>query len=193
MNILMQESDMTKKLKIQRRGRPDDYQTPESALNILIPFLNKKWIVWECASGKGNLVRGFKKMEFRVLGTDERFDFIKNDLEEDYDVIVTNPPYSIKEKFLSRCYELKKPFALLMPLTALESEKRQYFFRKCGIQLIIPNRRINFETPSGKSSSSWFATAWFTKGLNLPKDLTFIEVNRRSFPATKMPKNDKGI
>ena len=104
--------DMTKKLKIQSNGRPDDFQTPESALSILVPFLNKNWIVWECASGKGNLVRGFKKMGFKVFGTDKRFDYTKNNLEEDYDVIVTNPPYSIKEKFLNRCYRLKKPSTL---------------------------------------------------------------------------------
>lgn len=168
---------MAKKLKVQSKGRPDDYQTPESALIMLIPFLDRNWVVGECASGKGNLVRGFKKMKFRVLGTDMKFDFIRNEIADDYDVIVTNPPYSIKEKFLSRCYELGKPFALLMPLTALESEKRQSLFREYGIQLIIPNRRINFETPSGESSSCWFATAWFTKGLNLPNDLTFFEVN----------------
>ena len=48
---------MTRKLIIQRKGRPDDYQTPESALSILAPFLIKNWIVWECASDKGNLVR----------------------------------------------------------------------------------------------------------------------------------------
>ena len=50
-------------------------------------------------------------------------------------------------------------------------------YKKYGIQLIIPNKRINFETPSGKGSGSWFATAWFCFGLNLPKDLMFIELN----------------
>lgn len=171
---------MTKKLAVQSKGRPDDYQTPESALTILAPFLNKNWRVWECASGKGNLVKGFKKMGFKVFGTDKNFDFIKNDLDEDYDIIVTNPPYSIKEDFLMRCYTLKKPFALLMPLTALESERRQKCYRRYGIQLIIPNKRINFETPSGEGSNSWFATAWFTKGLGLPNDLTFIEVGKHN-------------
>jgi len=169
---------MEKKLKIQSVGRPDDFQTPESALDILVPYLNKKWVIWECASGKGNLIRGFKKMGFKVIGTDKEFDFTKNSLRKSYDAIITNPPYSIKEKFLERCYELRKPFALLMPLTALESEKRQKLFRKYGVQLIIPNKRINFETPSGKGSSSWFATAWFTLGLNLAEDLTFVKVDK---------------
>lgn len=161
-----------------KQGSSNDFQTPEDALNILIPFLNKKWIIWECACGKGNLIKGFNKYGIYNIGSDildkPPKDFLKWTPVE-YDAIVTNPPYSIKEKFLERCYELGKPFALLMPLTALESEKRQKLFRKYGIQLIIPNKRINFETPSGKDGGSWFATAWFTWGLNLPKDILFVD------------------
>ena len=164
-----------------KQGSPDDFQTPKEALNILIPFLNKDWTIWECACGKMNLVNGFKEKGFKVIGTDikdqpsDDGDFLKWNLPLSYDCIVTNPPYSLKERFIERCYQLGKPFALLMPLTALESEKRQRFWRK-GVQLIIPNKRYNFETPSGKGSGSWFATAWFTWGLNLPKDLNFINV-----------------
>lgn len=84
---------------------------------------------------------------------------------------------SLKDKFLARCYELKKPFALLMPLTALEGKKRGELYRKYGIQLIIPNKRINFETPSGDGSGAWFQASWFTWGLNLPKDLMFVKLD----------------
>lgn len=165
-----------------KNGSPDDFQTPEIALDVLIPFLNKDWIVWECAKGKGNLEFGLGKKGFLVHGTDilGGVDFLKNPLPNiKFDCIVTNPPYSLKEEFIARCYELGKPFALLMPLTALESEKRQKFWRK-GIQLIIPNKRFNFETPSGKGSGSWFATAWFCGNMNLPKDLNFIELVRET-------------
>jgi hypothetical protein len=45
-----------------------------------------------------------------------------------------------------------------------------------------------------KGSSSWFATAWFTKGLNLPEDLTFIEINKCSSILTvETPKNARGF
>ena len=161
-----------------KKGSPDDFQTPPIALQPLIPFLNKEWTIWECATGKGNLSRELMKKGFEVIETDilgGNFDFLTQKAEQ-FDCIITNPPYSLKEKFLERCYELRVPFALLMPLTALESEKRQKLFRKHGIQLIIPNKRFNFETPSGKGSGSWFATAWFTWGLNLPNDLNFVEL-----------------
>jgi hypothetical protein len=169
---------MNKQLKMQKQGSSDDFQTPEIALDYIVPFIDKKWNIWECACGTRNLVIGLQQRGFTVWGTDikEGFDFLEDNDLEDVDFILTNPPYSIKEKFLERCYEIGKPFALLMPLTALESEKRQKLFRKYGIQLIIPNKRINFETPSGKKGTAWFQVAWFCYKLNLPKDLNFAEL-----------------
>ena len=157
-------------------GRSDQFQTPPIAFDILKPFLKKTWVIWECAWGKGNLARYIKECGFKLKGN-EKEDFLQL-AHIDYDCIVTNPPYSIKDKFIEKCYILGRPFALLLPLTALEGIKRGAMYKKHGIQLIIPNRRINFETPSGKGSGAWFQTAWFCYGLNLPKDLNFVEMGR---------------
>jgi len=157
----------------------DDFQTPPEALKYLIPYLNKNWVIWECASGKGNLVRELRKNGFTAFGTDilngTAYDFLsftKDDVMG-VDCIVTNPPYSLKQEFLEHCYELEKPFALLLPLTTFETVKRQLLFKKYGVEVIFMPKRINFETPSGKGSGSWFATAWFTNWLNIGKQLIF--------------------
>jgi len=157
-------------------GRSDQFQTPPEALKILIPFLklNKFKRIWECAWGKGNLARDLRRNGFDVKGN-SKWDFLER-TDMDYDCIVTNPPYSIKDKFLEKCYKLNLPFALLMPLTALEGKKRGALYKKYGIQLIIPNKRINFITPSGKGSGAWFQTAWFCWKLNLPNQLNFVEL-----------------
>lgn len=166
-----------------KAGNADDFQTPKEALYPLIPYLKKDWIIWECACGKGNLVKGLEEFGFETVGTDIEyyndgtiaFDFLTSK-PVTWDCIITNPPYSIKEKFLERCYELKTPFALLLPLTTFESKKRQSLFKKYGVQVIFFDKRINFETPSGNGSGAWFATAWFTNWLNLPKDLNFVRL-----------------
>ena len=141
-------------------GRTDEFYTPKYALNPLLPFLKKEWTIWECAWGKGALATHLKKEGFKVIGKKD-VDFLKVAVMFNSDVIVTNPPYSKKYEFLQKAYELGKPFAFLMPLTTLEGIKRGVLFKKYGIQLIIPNRRINFITPSGKGSGSWFQTCWF--------------------------------
>lgn len=163
-----------KKLKMQRQGSSNDFQTPAYALKPLYPYLKRDWIIWECAAGNGNLVRGLSNRGYRVVGSDILTG--RNFLEwepESYDCIVTNPPFSLKQKFLERAYWLSKPFAFLLPLTTFETRKRQFLFKHFGVEVILFDRRIDFETPSGVSSSAWFATAWFTYGLNIGRQLTF--------------------
>jgi hypothetical protein len=99
-------------------------------------------------------------------------DFFEMDLR--HDAIVTNPPYSIKDPWLERCYELGKPFALLLPLTALEGIKRQALYRKYGLDVLFLPRRVEFTTPSGKKGGAWFPVAWFTYKM-LPERIIFAE------------------
>jgi hypothetical protein len=162
---------MSKILVAQTTAKHDEAYTPKYAINPLLPFLKKEWVIWECAEGTGELKKHFEEKGFSVVGGNDFF----NQIFPNTNIIITNPPYSLKEEFIERAYFLKKPFAFLLPLTALEGIKRGALYQKHGIQLIIPNRRINFMIPSGKKSA-WFQTAWFCYGLNLPKDLNFVEL-----------------
>lgn len=166
------------------QGAPDDFQTPPYALKPLLPYIPKEWIVWEPACGHGYLVDELERLGYRVLATElhaePSMDFLTDPLSGVfYDVIITNPPYSIKQQFLARCYELEKPFALLLPLTTFETGKRQKLFRDNGLEVIFMDKRVNFETPNKvEKSSAWFATAWFTWGLNIGQAMTFAELER---------------
>lgn len=88
-----------------KQGSPDDFQTPKIALKPLIPFLKKEWRIWECAEGNGNLKIELRKRGFSCFGTDiiqnQELDFLKHK-PVNFDCIITNPPYSLKEKFLDR-------------------------------------------------------------------------------------------
>jgi hypothetical protein len=157
-----------------RVGSPDDFQTPPEALIPLYPYLKKDWVIWEPACGNGNLVKALKENGYDCFGTDilTGIDFLTH---YNYSqCIITNPPFKYKQQFLEHCYKLERPFALLLPLTTFETKKRQDLFKKHGIEVIFFDRRINFETPNKvANSSAWFATAWFTWGLNVGKELTF--------------------
>lgn len=156
------------KLKLMGKNHSDELYTPESAINILLPYLKKEWIIWECAYGTGKLAKSLENKGFKVIGyKDERFEEV--DIK-DFDCIITNPPFSQKIKFIETCYKWKKPFALLLPLTALEGIRMQKMFKDNGIQILFPRGRIDF---NGKKAP-WFYTCWFTSGLNLQKELNFI-------------------
>ena len=164
-------------LPLSKKGS-DNFQTPPQAVLPLLPYLQKGWTIWECAAGRGLMAETLKEKGFTVVATDTEQDFFLH--EPEYDCIVTNPPYSKKNEFLNRAYELGKPFAFLMPLTALETKKRQRLYRHYGLELILLDGRVDFITPSGKGSGSWFAVAWFTNGLNIGKALTFAEYNKHA-------------
>lgn len=170
-----------KTLVAQKQGGMDDYQTPPEAISILLPHLQRHWTVWEPAAGEGYLVRALEEVRLKVIATDihNDQDFLTYEPGEHYDVIITNPPYSLKDEFLERAYSLRKPFAFLLSLTTLEGKRRQGMFASHGISLIIPDRRINFISPDGRDSGSWFLTAWFTWQLQ-DKDLEFVSYIQQS-------------
>lgn len=160
----------------------NDFQTPPEALYPLIKFLKKEWVIWECASGEGNLVKELERREFKVIASDilKGQNFLTWQPDK-FDCIITNPPYSLKQEFLVRCYVLERPFALLLPLTTFETTKRQELFKQYGVQLILFDKRINFTVPDGRvqhESKVWFSTAWFTWGLGLKNDLNFVKFGR---------------
>jgi len=164
-----------------RQGNPDDFQTPPEALKPLIPYLKKDWTIWECACGKKNLSNALSDLGFGVVATDilENYDFLTMRPDK-FDCIITNPPFKYKQQFLQRAYQLGKRFAFLLPLTTFETAKRQELFKKYGLEVIFFDRRINFETPNKvENSSSWFATAWFTNGLNIGKEMTFVKYENK--------------
>lgn len=159
-----------KRVLIESRPN-DEIYTPAEALFPLLPFLPKKWILWEAARGTGILADHLLRAGFRLVA--EPNDFLTWQPDE-WDMIVTNPPYStaLRYSFFVRAYSLGKPFAFLLPITTLEGYKRQRLFDQYGIELILFDERINFTNGSG----AWFPVAWFTHGLNLPKPLTFVSM-----------------
>jgi len=165
---------VNKRIVQQSNHKFSEIFTPAYAINPLIPFLDKEKVIWECAYGKGHLKKAFENAGFKIVGT-KHTDFFSENIP--CDLIITNPPYGQKGEFLKRAFELGKPFAFLLPLTTLEGIKRGKLFAKYGIQLIIPNRRVNFIMPN-KQGSAWFPVAWFCYKLNLPKDLNFVKLDK---------------
>jgi hypothetical protein len=153
--------------------RTDERYTPEYAISPLLPFLPKNKILWECAWGTGELASHLRTAGYHVVGH-ATTDFLTQQPER-WDITVTNPPYSHKDAFLERAYSLGKPFAFLLPLEALGGG-RVRLYRQHGLELLIPDKRINFSDADGQPNKGTFPTAWFCWQL-LPKDLNFVEVD----------------
>ena len=73
---------------------------------------------------------------------------IDNFLEEDsyqFDYLITNPPFSIKDKVIEQIYKYKKPSLLILPLDTLGGVKRGQLYEENGAPfVVIPRRRISY-------------------------------------------------
>jgi hypothetical protein len=175
------------KPKTNRAGDPvgskpfDRCQTPAYALDPLLPYLRPDWIVWESAAGKGRMVRALTSHVRQVVASDiltgqNFFDY----QPLTFDAIVTNPPYSIKFDWLERCYELGKPFALLVPVEMIGAAAAQRLMKRHGCEQLLLDKRVNFEMPikGEDDSSAQFPTFWLCWKM-LPNPILYGKITRR--------------
>lgn len=147
-------------INYMQQEKNDELYTPDEAVLPILKYLDKDKIYWECTDfGESNITKILKENGFKVVHTNKNeVNFLEDDVDFEFDVIITNPPYSLKNEFLKKCYEYQKPFMLLLPLTALEGKERGTLYRKYGVEVIVLDKRINFMK---EKKNVWFNTSWF--------------------------------
>ena len=157
----------------------DEVYTPSYAIKPLLKYISKDKIIWcpfdtEDSEYVKILNNNGNKVIFSHI--DNGQNFFEYEPEENYDLIISNPPFSIKDMIIQRLDELKKPYAILLPVPALQGQKRFQYMKNC--QALIFDKRINYfkdketkEIQKGISFGSFYLCKNF-----LPKDLIFEEL-----------------
>ena len=152
---------------------------PLYAVDPILKYIPKDKIIW-CPFDEewSAFYRRLKEEGYNVVRSSlkDGQDFFTYEPNK-WDMIVSNPPFSSKDKVLERLYSFKKPFAILLPLNSLQGKTRFKFFTQ-GIQLLSFDSRISFHKPDSMDiviKGSPFATAYFCKDL-LPRDLIVEEL-----------------
>ena len=117
------------------------------------------------------------KVIYTHIDTGENFFFYEP--EEDYDIIISNPPFSCKDDVLKRLFELNKPYAMLLPIPTLQGQARFPYMNE--IQYLGFDKRINYykdismtKTQDGVSFGSCYICKDF-----LPRDFIIEELERK--------------
>ena len=150
----------------------DECYTPKNEVWPLFRFLDKTKIYYEATSDQSSsIIDGLSEGGYKAQGSNGQ-DFLTIESLLGFDGIITNPPYSKKTQFLEKCYTLGLPFALLLPVAAVQSQSRGKMFDKYGVSMLVYNRRVDF---TGKKAPP-FGVAWFMgNGFCEPNKLFFVD------------------
>lgn len=177
-------------LRAKRDKASDEEYTPEYAVKPLLPHLKlfaekcghpiTIWCPFDTDQSSFALV--LRAAGYIVIAThiddneSESHDFFRYEPTEDYDIIISNPPFSCKDTVIKRLYELNRPYMMLLPIPTLQGQKRYPYIKDC--QALIFDKRINYfdnmETRKPKSTVS-FGSFYLCRN-SLEKDLIFEEI-----------------
>lgn len=152
----------------------DNWMTPKNAWSD-IKHLIPNQVIWEPFYGDGKSGQYLTELGFNVIH--ENTDFFENDLGE---FVVSNPPFSILPKILSRLKEINKPFILIMPSSKINTQYFRALFLDESIQLIIPKKRIQFlklinGTIIENKSGCNFDCFYYCWKMNFEKDIIWLK------------------
>ena len=141
--------------------KDDDYETPKYILEMILPYITPYKRIYDPFYCNGYVINEWKELNKECIN--EKKDAFNRDHPENYDIIISNIPFSIKKKCFELLFKLDKPFIILTTIDTLGSVWIKKYFN--DLQFIISNT---------KKSSSWFDTMWVCYGLNLPEKIIKI-------------------
>lgn len=145
----------------------DNYETPQNALEMILRNVPREKIIWDPFYCDGRIKEFFSHLGYTCIH--ERRDFFEYEPFL-YELIVTNPPYSIKEQVLKRLLALGRPFAVLMPLSTIATSYFYELMRAQDYQMVVSRQRFNFlrhnDEPKTKNKVCTFPTVWITMGMS---------------------------
>jgi len=160
-------------------SKHDDWMTPKSAWEAISHIIPMEKSIWEPFFGDGTSAENLCELGCpEVIHQDE--DFFENNHGE---VIISNPPFTIKKEVFARLKELGKPFIMICPAPMINTQYMRKLFSNEDdpIQIIIPRRRIQFlkmvdgvirENESGRCNFDCFYYCW---KMNLERDILWLE------------------
>lgn len=167
-------------LNCNRTATGDEVSTPYYAVEPIMRYIPKDKTIW-CPfdTDRSAFYRLLKENGYQVIKSSliDGENFFTYQPPTNWDLIVSNPPFSKKDAVIKRLYELGKPFAILLPLSALQGIYRYQYFKQ-GIQLLAFNRRIQYQNNLNAYSAQncAFASAYFCRDL-LPRSLILEELH----------------
>ena len=129
---------------ITNNNYSDEWYTDQSTVDKCIELLNPingSTVMCPFDSNDSLFVKTLINKNYKVIYNIT--DYLTNNYE--YDYLVTNPPFSIKDTVIEKIYKSNKRTVLVLPLDSLGGVKRHSLYQQYGYpNIYIPTRRINY-------------------------------------------------
>ena len=181
-------------LTANRTSSGDEVYTPFYAVEPLLEFLPKDKIIW-CPFDE-------EWSAFYQLLTEKGFDVIRSSLKEgqdffeyepdNWDLLVSNSPFSKKDSVLQRAFSFNKPFALLLPVNSIQGKARYKIFNN-EIQLLCFDGRTDYHNRQNMQATikgNHFGSAYFCRDI-LPTKLEMRQLVRYDRLLVKLSGGDE--
>lgn len=164
----------------------DEFYTPRYAITPILKYVPQGSTVWCPFDTEDSLfVETLKEHGCIVINShiQDGRDFFTYTPEENFDFVISNPPYSLKGEVFNRLFELGKPFAMLVGIVGLfESKARFNMFRDNDFEIMYMDKRISYfksyldEKPSLNPP---FSSVYLCSKM-LPKQVIFETIDKKS-------------
>ena len=163
----------------KKKGLTDEWYTPESAITPIIQHLPSGSIIW-CPFDKeeSNFVKVLRENGYTVECShiDNKDEDFFNYEPFEWDIIVSNPPFTNKRKYFERALSFNKPFALIMTNTWLNDSAPKQLFKDKDLQLLMFDKRMKFISPDGRDNDKiTFSSSYYCWNF-LPKQIIMEEL-----------------
>jgi hypothetical protein len=181
------EGEMSVTAMLRGTKKQDEWMTPPYAVRPLLPYLKPGSSIL-CPFDKADsafavvLIGAGHKVHTSHIRYGKKKDFFRYEKEAmDYDYIISNPPYSVKDSVFERLLYLDRPFAMLMGATAgLFEGKRFDLFERTMPELLWLKPRVAYIDPEGRTvKSPPFQSCYVCKGV-LPRKIMFARLNKEA-------------
>jgi hypothetical protein len=159
------------------KGNNDECKTPNYGVEPILKYIKKDWVVW-CPFDKSDseFVKQISKKN-KVIHShiDDGEDFYTYEPKEEWDCIISNPPFTNKKMIFERALSFKKPFALIMSNTWLNDAAPKRLFKNKDLQLLMFDKRTKFENNGKIQNKITFSSSYYCWNF-LPKQIIMEEL-----------------